>query len=102
MSRQDELARLLRADDAPWGTYLRAKGARAAEVPVLVEHVELRLGGSDVERELDDFVRAAGGERRRMIDPWTSGPNLLRRLTGRATRPKADVYELPPEFFEAR
>jgi hypothetical protein len=100
VTRADELERVLRETDVPWAKYLRAGGARAAEVPALVEHVELHAGGDDVERELDELVRAAGGERRGAIDPWTSVPNLLRRLAGRPTAPVADVYELPASFFE--
>jgi hypothetical protein len=99
VSRDDELRRVLLADDVPWGRYLRGEGARAIEVPALVEHVELRIGGDDVERELDRFVEGAGGTRRQMLDPWTSVPNLFRRLARRPARAVADVYELPAEFF---
>ena len=52
------------------------------------------LATSQVEAITDACVERLGGERRRVSDPWSWLPNLLRRATGRLPAASEDVWLL--------
>jgi hypothetical protein len=58
-------------------------------------------GVPDIERQLDAFVRNAGGQRVAVVDPWRALGNLGRRLIRRPPQPADDLYVLPTEYLEA-
>jgi hypothetical protein len=93
----EELKQLLRDPDCPWAArYFRGSpGMRAIVVPDLEKFAARRLGEAALgSGDLDEAVRAIGGKKLEMIDPWTAPQRWLKRLMGRPA-PSADVYEIP-------
>ena len=93
----DDLRALL---SDPWVTELKVHRAGDDRVYVLVAEVRDVAGGrfdaaADLERQLDELVQSAGGERIELVDPWRAGANLLRRLVGRSVAPSDDLYAIP-------
>jgi hypothetical protein len=74
-----EVLELLRDPECPRG---RAVGADEALVPVMEFIAFARSRGyatGSVEALADACVERRGGERRRVVDPWSWLPNLVRR-----------------------
>lgn len=92
---EDDIIELLRDPACP-----RGRGLRIAEevVPVLpfIAFVRSReLATGRVEAIADACVQRLGGQRQRVVDPWSWLPNLIRRATGKLPSPAEDIWLLP-------
>ncbi len=101
--RPDALREIISEFDLPTAkVYL---GGDAVHLPAwrLVAVAKRRYAlGDDAERAVDVAVAEIGGERVSLVDPWRVLPDLIRKLRGRPSPPKGDLYIIPGDFFRAR
>ncbi|HEU4976365.1 MAG TPA: hypothetical protein VFT50_14830 [Baekduia sp.] len=87
--------RVLSQPDVPWARLARGSGDLAVVVDDLVAYARGRTElEHDLERRLDRYVEHVGGERLRMVDPWS----WLSRVVLRRQGSRQDVYVLPASW----
>jgi hypothetical protein len=99
--RDDERLRELFLDSAcPYGVVI-GEPLEPVLVADMLSFAESRLGARPcLEAELDACVRAMGGRRETMADPWTAPLRLLNRLRGRHNT-AASIWLLPSAAIRA-
>lgn len=92
----DQIDALLRDPEFPWARTLRMGNERAVQIEGLIAFARSRgLPTTHLEEAVDSYVHAIGGRRERALDPWSTVPNLVRRLTGALPRPPLELWVVP-------
>jgi len=92
---EDEVIELLRDPACPSGRGLRIEEEVVPVAPFIAFARSRGLATSRVEKLADTCVARLGGERKRVVDPWSWLPNLIRRATGNLPSAPEDVWLLP-------